>query len=130
MKYTAQNLAKAFLRIIEENPDNSKLIVDNFIQFCKEKHLMYLIPNFLKYLNLDIKKLENSKTLRIFSPIETNKDVIKNIRESVRATESDNIELIEDKDIIAGFIAYYKNKIIDASLVNNLHLLKNKLINN
>ncbi len=130
MKYNAQNLAKALQRLIQENPDNYSEIIDGFVLFCKEKNLIYLIPNLLKYLKLEIKKDEDIKTLKIFSAGKINENIIKKIQNLAVFLPSDTTEVVEDQNIVAGFIAYYKNKIIDASLVSNLNLLKNKLINN
>ena len=129
MKYSAQNLAKGLLKVIKADPENSQEIIVGFINFCKTKHLTHLLPNFLKYFKLEAKKDEDKKTLRIFSAINLDENITKTIKSLVGADESSAVEKNEDKKIIAGFIAYYQNRIIDASLDNNLRLLKNKLIN-
>jgi F0F1-type ATP synthase delta subunit len=130
MKYSAQSLAKALLRLINENPEEYQKTIKGFIIFCQEKRLMHLFPNFLKYFKLEGKREEDVNTLKILSAIKMDENMTKRIQVSVGAESGDAIELIENDKIIAGFIAYYKNKIIDASLANNLHLLKSKLNNN
>ncbi len=127
MKYRAQNLAKALLKLLEKNPQDSQKIITGFVYFCKKKHLTYLLPNLLKYLKIEAKRELAVKTLKIISAISLNEGVVKDIQKLSGAQSPAPIEIIEDKNVVAGFIAYYQNKIIDASLKNNLHLLKNKL---
>jgi len=129
MKYSSQKLAKAILKIAQENPNDHHKIISGFVDFCKEKHLMYLIPSFLKYLQLEGKRIQEVQTLKILSADKLDENILKKIKELSGAKSPTPTEIIEDKEMITGFIAYYKNKIIDASFDNNLHLLKNKLIN-
>jgi len=129
MKYNAQNLARALFKIIKEDPRNYQAIITGFVNFCKTKHLIYLLPNLLKYIEIEAKKEGDIKTLKIFSAAKLEENILKDIQKLSGAESSGSIEVIEDKDIIAGFVVYYQNKIIDASLINNLHLLRNKLTN-
>lgn len=126
MKYTGQNLAKAVILLAQENPDSPD-IVKKFLDFCKQKRLNHLLPIFLKYLKLEAKRQTEIKTLKILSAGELNENLIKKIREISGAKASEPLELALDKKLIAGFVAHYKNKVIDASLNSNLESLKNKL---
>jgi len=130
MKYSSQNLAKAVLRLVKENPNEYKKTINGFVEFCQKKHLMHLMPSFLKYLKLEDKIIQEAETLKIYSAGKLDENIVKKIKELSGAETHNLTEIIEDKDIVAGFIAYYKNKIIDASLANSLRLFKNKLINN
>ncbi len=127
MKRSAQNLAKALFILTEESPHSHEKIINSFIAFCKKKHLAYLLPSFLKYFKIEAKRKEDTKTLKIFSAIKLSENTIKDIQKSAKAESPVSIDAVEDKNIVAGFIAYYQNRIIDASLKNNLRLLKNKL---
>jgi len=127
MKYSARNLAKAVLKLLKNNPEDQQKIVASFIVFCKEKKLTHLLPNVLQYLKIEIKNADDIETLKIFSATKLNDAIVKNIQKSCNSDAKSPTEVIEDKNIVAGFTAYYKNKIIDASLSNNLRLLKNKI---
>ncbi len=127
MKYSARNLAKSLLKLIQEDLGNQQKIIASFLDFCKEKKLTHLLPNILHYLKIEIKNDEDVKTLKIFTATELSDDIIKNIQKSCNSDTKSPAQIIQDKNIIAGFTAYYKNKIIDASLSNNLRLLKNKI---
>ena len=129
MKYSAQSLAKALLKLIQENPDNQQKIIASFVDFCDKKRLTHLFDSLLKYIEIEIKKEEDNKTLKIFSAGKLDEKIVEQIGKLSEAGPGAPISVIEEKDIVAGFIAYYQNKIIDASLDNNLRLLKNKLIN-
>lgn len=127
MKYSAQKLAKALLKLAKDNPEKQKEIVAGFADFCKEKHLGHMLPNFFKYLELEAQRMQDISTLKIFSPLKPGEAVVQKIKQMAGAQKAGEPEIIEDKDMVAGFIAFYENKIIDASLSNNLRLLKNKL---
>ena len=127
MKYSARNLAKSLLKLTQGDSGNQQKIVASFLDFCKEKKLAHLLPNVLRYLKIEIKNEEDVKTLKIFTATELSDDIIKSIQKACHAHPDSPTNIIEDKSIVAGFTAYYQNKIIDASLKNNLHILKNKI---
>jgi F0F1-type ATP synthase delta subunit len=130
MSYSAQKLAKALVEMISENPDEYQKTTKNFIVFCKKMHLNYLLPSVMRYFEIEMKRKEKIETLRIISPVRISEDIINKIKKLVEAEPLSPTEIIEENGIVSGFIAYYRNKIIDASLNNNFHLLKNKIINN
>lgn len=130
MNYSAQKLAKAMVEMISENPNDYQEITKNFIIFCKKMRLNYLLPSVMNYFEIEMKRKEENETLRIVSPISVSEEIINKIKKLVEAEPLSPVEIIEENGIVSGFIAYYRNKIIDASLNNNFRLLKNKIINN
>ena len=127
MKYSAKNLAKAFIKLAQENPENQREITKSLLSFCKIKKLQYILPSFLRYFEIEAKRESDTETLKIFSAAKLSEGIMDDIRKISGAKNGSPAELVEDKDIVAGFVAYYQNKIIDASLKNNLHILKNKI---
>jgi len=128
MKCSAQGLSKALLKLIQENPENQQEIIANFIDFCNKKRLTHLFGSLLKYIEIEIKKEKEAETLKIFSAGKLDEEIIEKIRKMSEVKSDAPTSIIEEESIVAGFVAYYQNKIIDASLDNNLRLLKNKLI--
>ncbi len=130
MKYSSQNLAKKLLKSAEAEPKKINELVGQFIIFCREKNLGYLLPNVLKYLEEEITEKREKETLVIKSKNDLSLNIIEKIKIFVRFDEKEGkIKLIKDNNILGGFIARYRDKIFDASVNNNLRLLKNKLIN-
>jgi len=129
MKYSAQNLAKALVKLVQENPQDCQNTVESFVEFCRKKHLDYLFKNLHRYLEIETKREQDIKTLKVFSAVKISDGLMNDIKKICKAESPAPAENIEDKKIVAGFIAYFNNKIIDASLENNLRQLKNKLIN-
>jgi F0F1-type ATP synthase delta subunit len=130
MNYSAQKLAKALVEMISENPNDYQKIIKNFIIFCKKMRLNYLLPSVINYFEIEMKRKEKNETLRIVSSVKISEEIIDKIKKLVKADPVSSTEIIEEKSIVSGFIAYYRSKIIDASLNNNFRLLKNKIINN
>ena len=129
MNYSAQKLAKALVEIVSDNPSDPQKSVENFLVFCDKSKLNYLLPSVVRYLEIELGRQERENTFKIFSAIKIDEEIIKKIKKIVGADPFCPAEIIEDKNIGAGFVAHYCNKIIDASLDNNLRLLKNKIIN-
>lgn len=130
MNYSASKIAKALVKIILEKPEEYQESVKNFLIFCKKMKLNYLLPSVMRYLEIEFKRQAEKETLKILSPVKISEEIVNEIKKAVGAQKSEKLEVIEDKNITAGFIAYYQNKIIDASLENNFRMLKNKIINN
>lgn len=130
MRYTSQNLARKLQKSIEMDPENADKIIDWFISFCREKNLVYLLPNVLKYLEREIPKEEERKTLIIRSKNDLSAETIRKIKKISDFREKEHkVKPVKDHVILGGFIAHYQDKVFDASVNNNLSLLKNKLIN-
>ncbi len=128
MKYSAQGLSKALLKLIQDSPEKQQEIIVNFIDFCNKKRLTHLFNSLLKYIEIEIKKEKEAETLKIFSAEKLSEEIIEKIKKLSEVKSDAPTSIIEEESIVAGFVAYYQNKIIDASLDNNLRLLKNKLI--
>ncbi len=130
MRYTSQNLAKKLQKWAAAEPKNVDEAVDRFVSFCREKNLIYLLPNVLKYLEKEIPKEEKKMTLIIRSKDDLSAETIRKIKKISNFQEKEyKVKAVEDGGILGGFIAYYQDKVFDASVNNNLSLLKNKLIN-
>jgi F0F1-type ATP synthase delta subunit len=130
MNYSASKIAKALVEIILEKPEEYQKSVKNFLVFCRKMKLNYLLPSILRYLEIEFKRQKEKETLKILSSVKIDEEIINKIKKAVGAQSLEKVEVIEDQSVTAGFIAYYQNKIIDASLENNFRLLKNKIINN
>ncbi|MDD4995972.1 MAG: F0F1 ATP synthase subunit delta [Patescibacteria group bacterium] len=129
MRCSSQNLAKKLLKSIKTNPKKMNEIADQFILFCHQKNLDYLLPNILKYLEKKIAEEKEEKTLSIKIKNNLSSSMIEKIKKISGFNKNDKIKIIKDQKILGGFIAQYQNKIFDASVNHNLSLLKNKLIN-
>ena len=128
MKYSAKKLAQSLYQLNRDS--DNKDIVDNFIAFCKSKQLDYLLPSIMKYYQEILEQNKNQKTIDIKSAFKISKDNLKTIKSLITQDKKIELNISEDKELLGGFIAQYKNKTYDASLKNQIQKLKYKLINN
>ena len=124
MKYNARNLAKGLFGLVKEDPK----MLEGFVGFCRKKRLTYLLPSMFKYFLRESAREKDENTLKIYTAFGLSENFIDKIKKISKA-ESAETECYKKEDLIGGFVAYYQNKVIDASFKNNLAMLKNKLIN-
>jgi len=129
MNYLASNLAKALWQMIKENPDNKEKIISQFINFLKDKNIVYLLDSIIKYFKREALESEEKQTLRIRVKNSFSKEIINKIKKVVKADKDVNVDFQKDKEIIGGFIAEYDNKIYDTSINYQLGQLKKQLSN-
>jgi len=127
---SSKNLAKALYRISEETSFGSDDILRSFMSYVDEYNLHSLMPKTIQYLEEFHKKDEKWKTVEIeFGYKIEDLEIIKNIKETIKAKINDHVLVIENKELIGGFVAKHKGVIYDASINHQLQLLKKNLIN-
>lgn len=130
MNYNSLNLAKVLLKIVNNNPKEYQKSIDDFILFCKKTKITYLLKSCLYYFSIILKRQNDQKKFKIISSFQIDENILRDIKNRIGADNSEITESVCDNKIGSGFIVSYNNKIIDASLNENLNLLKNKIINN
>ncbi len=125
---SSRQIAISFYKILGENKSTNKNLADVLIEYLEEGGLMNLLPQVVAHLE----NLHNQDVAHSTLEIEIAD------QECVRALESIHKKFGDPKkvnhkvnaDLIGGFVATYKGFIYDASIKNQLKLLKNKLIAN
>jgi microcompartment protein CcmL/EutN len=98
------------------------------IKFTEKYHLQYLIPKVISNLSKVLSKNEYYDKLKI--EIEDKKNIesktIDQVKKQLNITNTEEV-ILEKKGVGLGFIATYKDKILDASSKNQLNKLAKKL---
>lgn len=101
----AAELAEVFIKY----PNNTKQLLD----IVKKKKLDFLLPKALEFLNKKRIFTETQDEVLLETPFETSDEA----RASIESKFGLKIQKQKvNKDMIAGFRVYTKNKILDASL--------------
>jgi len=132
MFYKSRQLATALKQLTEENPKQEKKILNNFLDFCRQKNILYLLTGVIKQLKFYKKTEDEKKNLNINSFKKLNQDIVGDIKKHVGFDSAQKSEIVlnQDESLKGGFIAKYKGKIYDASVVRQLNTIKNKLEQN
>lgn len=125
---SSKNLAEAIYKISKEENINNSNLLNAIESYIKEYKLESLIPNTILYLEDKIKKELKWNTFSLEYGIEINKEIEEKIKEKINATKSKKTESCLNKNLIGGFVATYQGTIYDASVKNQLQLLKNELL--
>lgn len=124
---SSKNLANAIYRISLESKKSDSDISNAIFSYIKKYKLESLLPKVLMYLEDKVEKNNKWNTLSVLSGIEIEDNIVKEIIEKINASEAKKIKREVDKDLIGGFVATYKGIIYDASIKNQLQLLRNSL---
>jgi F0F1-type ATP synthase delta subunit len=101
--------AVALASVFERYPNSVKEI----LEIAKKRHLNFLLPDVYKVLKNKSERIQNLDEVVIESPFEMSPDA----RESVEKRVGLKIAKTRiNKEMIAGFKVYTKDKILDASL--------------
>ncbi len=127
---SSKNLAKALYKLSEENNFTPEKILRSFMSYVDEYNLQPLLPKTIQYLEEFHKKKKKWNTVEIdFGYSIEDSKIVTQIKETIKANSDDDVSISEDKELIGGFVARHKGVIYDASIKNQLQLLKKNLIN-
>lgn len=128
MHYSAQKLAATLYKLTQEAKNETH--VKDFLKFCHEKKLDYLLPSILRYYKEIVANNEAKNTVHIKAHHKLTDNIISKIKTAVGAEKKTKAVVTEDKNLLGGFVAEYQNKVFNASIKNQLERLENNLINN
>jgi F0F1-type ATP synthase delta subunit len=123
---SSKNLARALYKISKERVSSEKIV--SALLFYLEKHrLLSLLPQTLKHL-IGFKKNEKEfNSLEIISGLPIDEEITTEIKKILKTEISSVVKQKIERELIGGFIATYKGFIYDASIKNQLNLIKTKL---
>ena len=124
---SSKNLADAIYSISLNQKQSDVVVFDAILSYVKKYKLESLLPKAVMYLEDKVAKDLKWNTLSIKSGIAISEDIVRDIIKKIKAETAKNIIKKEDKELIGGFVATYKGMIYDASISNQLQLLRNSL---
>jgi len=124
---SSKNLANAIYEISTTSKKDEGIIVSAVLDYVKKFKLEALLPKALMYLENKNKKDTEWNTLSIGSKIQINNEIVEKIKSKLNAIDTKNIKSEIKEELIGGFTATYKGVIYDASIKNQLKLLRNAL---
>ena len=125
---SSRQIAISFYKVLGEHKDANKNLADVLIEYLEEGGLMNLLPQVVAHLE----NLHNQDVVHSTLEIEISDKESAKVLESIHKKFGDpkKVNHKVNADLIGGFVATYKGFIYDASIKNQLKLLKNKLIAN
>lgn len=124
---SSKNLAEAIYKISLDESLSTDKVVEKSMDYIKENKLEALLPKTINHLEEKAKKQKIWNTFSIISGKKINEDIVNDIKKRLDANNATNTLNTVDEDLIGGFVATYKGTIYDASLKNQLQLLRTVL---
>ncbi|MCB9802436.1 ATP synthase F1 subunit delta [Candidatus Nomurabacteria bacterium] len=128
----ANILAQSIYQAIEEaKGKKTEQVVDNFLVYLREHHLLNLLPLILA----ELKNIRNQElgivSVKVKSAHDLSKETMKDLEKFIfkRLDKKVELEIEEEKSLLGGVVLSFQDKQIDLSLKNRLNHLFKKLSN-
>src|SRR5690606_667078 len=125
---SSKNLAKALYKLSSEENKSSDVVSNAFLKYIDEYNLKALLPQIVNYLEEFNRMNKEFNTLNISTGYTMEDKIIEDIKSMIKVSDKDIVNIKEESELIGGFTATYQGIIYDASIRNQLQLLKQKLI--
>lgn len=123
---SSKQLAEAIYKLSKEGISADK-ITEFLFPYLRKYNMTSILPKIIQRLDNFEKKERLFNTLEIKSGLPIDSDITKEIGQILGAEENSPVEKKTDPELLGGFTATYKGFLYDASLRNQLNLLKAKL---
>jgi F0F1-type ATP synthase delta subunit len=123
---SSKQITVSVYKIIKEQKTSDEHVVDALIEYLTENKLLNLLPQVVNHLERLEKQDSEHNTLNIETATEVDADILAKIHKKFGAPEKINQN--KNAELIGGFVATYRGFVFDASIKNQLKLLRNKLI--
>lgn len=131
---SSKQIAKSVYKIIQDHQTNDQSgqqfsdekIVDALIEYLTENQLTNLLPKIIEHLERLEDENAQHNTLLLETADEIDEKIFEQILQKFNNPAKTNHQ--KEPELIGGFVATYKGFIYDASIKNQIKLLRNKLI--
>ncbi|MDX1608155.1 MAG: F0F1 ATP synthase subunit delta [Candidatus Spechtbacterales bacterium] len=121
-----EDIAKALISLLEDDKKSAEEPADKFWEFAQRYNLEGRASGVLFHLEAELERQKEKNKAYITLAQPTSDEQVEKIKEIIGASNTDT-ELVQDKNLIAGFRARYKDKMYEANVKNNIEKLKQVL---
>ncbi len=124
---SSKNLADSIYKLSKDSSLKKEDVLNTILDYINIHKLEPLLSQTVRYLEMKEKKELIWDTLNIESGLTIDDFIVKDIKERLNATQTGKVSIVINKELIGGFKAIYRGVIYDASIKNQLQLLRNAL---
>lgn len=124
---SSKHLAEAIYKIANDKSLSKSGVVNAVFDYVKSYKLEALLPKVINHLEDRADKESAWDTLDIESGLPIDESTITEIKKRLHTSDAKHTDTKVNSDLIGGFVATYKGQIYDASIKNQLQLLKKSL---
>ncbi len=129
MSVSSRQLAEVLFSSFENLPeDKTERVLSEFLTFCRDKKLMYLLPRVLYHLERMANEKASVNSLRMIFARKQDKSIVDMVSGFIKAKPDTVVSIDIDEDLIGGFVVLYQNIIFDGSIKRQLNRAENILI--
>ena len=124
----SKSLAAALWSLVYEEGRNADVVSVHFMQFLKKNHLEHMAGSVLRHL-VRLRESEKARrTLHIYVAHALSDTLVRDIKKFLDVSDTAFLSVEEDADVLGGFRASYGELFCDASLRNELSMLRRQLL--
>jgi F0F1-type ATP synthase delta subunit len=121
-------VAQALWSLVLDDKHGGDDVAERFVRFLDENNLFHMAPAVVRHLERlsGAYAAEHTLHIRVAHPVSARS--IDAVRSRLHAPARAHVAIEEDSDILGGFVASYGEMLYDASLRNQLAILKERLL--
>lgn len=123
----SSDIARALIKLSRETGVEPVKLVAALVEVMKSHRLAGQLPKVAYYLGLELERERRERALSIIVADAVSASTLKHIREYVGAQEGVETIVKIDPKIIGGFIAEYRGRLYDASIVRTVETLRGEV---
>lgn len=124
-----KQVAQFLIRFSEQNPEKIPEIVEEFMVFFKKKGLDYQFSHILEIIEHMAKEKEEENKFQICLAQSVDRGLVQEIKRIINIPSAVKEDISINKNLKAGFVAYFRNTKYDGSAAEHLRQMKNKINN-
>ena len=122
-----QHIAKALIGLVEDDGVDPDEVAEKFLKFARRYNLENGMRSVVFHLEAEAAKQKEKRVATITLAEETSEEAVEKIKRYINLADDAEINISRDKELLAGFKAYYNDKLYEADLQTKLKKLKSSL---
>ena len=113
---SSRHIAKALVSLAEKHPQEIERTIENFFHFMEKRSILSQLPAIIRELKIQITLKKKERTLSVHLPMAPLPGDIEKIARYIGAPHSALKELVIDEGLLGGFLAYWKDVKVNATI--------------
>lgn len=127
MTITSEQLAQTLLAMSAEHEANTKKVVDTFVKFLEQHHLVRLVPNIMRHVERMAQHQASAETLSLTTPYKLSGAAVNKILKALGTESGVAVEKYVDESLIGGIVVKHNGLLYDGSVKGQLAVLRETL---
>jgi len=125
---SSRSISRAAVSLVKDDKKNPEKVAAEMMEFVQKYNLQNQLPMILQHIAEASAEEKKENTLFIHTPFHIDERLESSIKKISSVSEQTPIKKEIQKDLLGGFVAYWRDQKIDGSVANTLRQLEVSLL--